>query len=94
LSFAEIFGIRKPETLGYHMELFVWFYISLFQQNTDLWQTGRQTHDYSIYRVSMASHGKKLPSPPLRLVYAKFQVHGAVKENTAGDFHFSAAPQQ
>ena len=27
LSFAEIFGIRKLESLGYHVALFVWSYI-------------------------------------------------------------------
>jgi len=48
LGFAETFGVRKlwVPGLGYRVALFAWSYVQPFQQNTDLWQTDRLSHDY------------------------------------------------
>jgi len=61
LSFAEIFGIRKLESLGYRGVVCVILRIAFPVEHrlvTD--KTDRQTHDYGIYRASMvASRGNK-----------------------------------
>ena len=60
-SFAEIVGVRKPESLGVVcvtllLAISVEFQL-LTNRRTD-GRTGRQTHDHSIYRASIASCGK------------------------------------
>jgi len=51
-SFGEIFGNRKLKSLDCCVALFVGSYRL----------ADRQTHDYGIYRASMASRGKKTSS--------------------------------
>ena len=57
-NFKKIFGIRKLESLGYRVCVFLCLVISV-----QLWlvtdgQTDRQTQGQSIYRASIASRGK------------------------------------
>jgi len=59
LSFAEIFGIGKLESVGYRVTLFVWSYIKPFYTVVERRLVAyRYTHDCGIYRASMASRGK------------------------------------
>ena len=57
-NFAETFGIRKLQSLGYCVALFLWFYIQPFSHNTSMWQTDGETHDDSKYCTSTVSCGK------------------------------------
>ena len=66
VGISQIFGVRKLESLGYHMVLFAWSYIYPFCYNAGLWQTDRwadrRTHDGSIlYHTSIASRSKNHP---------------------------------
>jgi len=55
LSFAKTFGIRKLESLGYHVALFAWPTFSpLSRTPTCDRQTDRQTHDHGIHHTSTA----------------------------------------
>jgi len=61
LSFADIFGVRKLDSMCYRVAFFAFSRFSrtpTCDRQTDR-QTDGQIHDYGIYRASMASRGKK-----------------------------------
>ena len=44
MNVAEIFGVRKLESLGYRVALFALSYVQPFQWNTDVCETDKQTN--------------------------------------------------
>ena len=58
-NFAEMFGIRILEYLGYRMGLFAWSYVQLLWYSAGLWWTNGPTDRTDIiYRASIASRRK------------------------------------
>jgi len=53
-NFAEIFGIKKLESLGYHVTLFAWMFSSFETIPACDRQMDGQTHDDGIYYTSIA----------------------------------------
>ena len=45
-----MFGVRNLESIGMQPVLIAWWWTLLFQQNTLVWQSDRQTPHHSIYR--------------------------------------------
>jgi len=58
LSFAQIFGTRKLDSLCCHVVLFAWSTFSRFSRTPSCdRQTVRHTLDYGIYRVGLRASG-------------------------------------
>jgi len=61
LSFADIFDVRKPESLGYLsrdvVRVILRLVVSVKHGLVTDRQTDRQTNDHGVYRASMASRG-------------------------------------
>jgi len=58
LNFAEIFGIRKLQSLDYHVTLFAIPSLAVSVEHRLV--TDRQTRDCCMYRASMASRNKSV----------------------------------
>jgi len=88
-NFAEIFGIRKLESLGVRRCLRDPIFIP-FSHNTGVWWTDRwtdrQTHDNSIYRTSIASRGKNRKNTisyilPVLWMTSCFHIMGIIRDD-------------
>jgi len=51
-------GVRKLESLGYHVALFAWSYVQPFWHNTGVWQTDTQTTTANTRALARAARLK------------------------------------